>query len=63
MREMIRLYQSGVKASVEKRSRSERSKNITEREKIHAKREQKSVVIKSERKVIKVVQIGAEQAV
>ena len=37
LRGMIRLEQSGVKASGEKRGRLEKSKNITERENIRAK--------------------------
>ena len=44
LRGMIRLDQRGVKVSGEKRGRSEQSKNITEREKSHAKIEKKSVV-------------------
>ena len=60
---MIRLEQSGVKASGEKRGRLEKSKNITEREKIHAKREKKSLVRRSERRVRKVVWRRSEQAV
>ena len=43
-----------MKESGKKRGRSEQSKNITEREKSHAKRE-KSVVIRSDRRVRKVV--------
>ena len=38
---MIILEQSGVKTSVEKRGISDQIKNITEREKSHAKREKK----------------------
>ena len=38
------MEQSGVKASGEKRGRSEQSEKITKREKIRAKREKKSVV-------------------
>ena len=49
------MEQSGVKASGEKRGRSERSENITEREKNNAKREKKIVVRRSERRVRKVV--------
>ena len=60
---MIRLYQSGVKASGEKRGISEQIDNIVEREKIRAKRENKSVVRRSERRVRKVVWVRAEQAV
>ena len=37
LRIMLRLEQSGVKASGEKRGRLERSENITERENIRAK--------------------------
>ena len=36
---MIRLEQSGVKASGEKRGRSERNENITERERIFVSKE------------------------
>ena len=57
------MEQSGVKASGEKRGRSERSKNITEREKIRDKRENKSVVIRSERRVRKVVRSRVDKAV
>ena len=60
---MIRLEQSGVKASGEKRGRSEQSENIMEREKNHAKREKKNVVRKSEQRVRKLVWSRAEQAV
>ena len=60
---MIRLKQSGVKASVEKNGRSERSKNITEREKNRAKRENKIVVRRSELRVRKVLWSRAEQSV
>ena len=63
LRGMIRLYQSGVKASGEKRGISEQIDNIVEREKIRAKRENKSVVRRSERRVRKVVWVRAEQAV
>ena len=38
LRGMIRLEQNGVKASGEKRGRSEQRKNIIEREKSRAKR-------------------------
>ena len=44
----MRLKQIRVKASEEKRGRSERSVNIPEREKIHSKRENKSVMRRSE---------------
>ena len=44
MRGMIRLEQIQVKASGEKRVRSEQSKNITDRVRSHAKREKNSVV-------------------
>ena len=57
------MEQSGVKASGEKRDISEQRENIREREKIHAKTENKSVVIRSERRVRKDVWIIAEQAV
>ena len=63
LRGIIRLDQSGVKASGEKRGRSEQSENITEREKRRAKREKKSVVIISQQRVRKVVWSRAEQAV
>ena len=42
LRGMIRLEQSGVKASGETRGRSERSKNITEREEPFQKRKENS---------------------
>ena len=63
LRGMTRLEQSGVKESVEKCGRSERSENITEREKSSAKREKKSVVRISERRVRKLLWIRAEKAV
>ena len=44
LRGMIKLEQSGVKASREKRGRLELSKNITEREKSRTTREKISVV-------------------
>ena len=47
LRGIIRLEQSGVKASGEKRGRSERSENIAEIDKSHAKRENKIVVRRS----------------
>ena len=47
LRGIIRLDKSRVKACGEKRDKSERSENITEREKILAKREKKSVVRRS----------------
>ena len=59
---MIRLEQIGVKTSGEKLGRSEQSEKITERDKRCAKREKKSVVIISERRVRKVVWIRAEQS-
>ena len=62
-REIIRLDQSGVKANGEKSGRTERSESITEREKRRTKREKKSVVIISERRVRKLVRIRAEQTV
>ena len=49
------MDQIRVKASEKKRGRSERSKNITERDKIPAKREKKSVVRRSEWRERKVV--------
>ena len=58
---MIILEQSGVKASGEKRGRSEQSENITEREKSRAKRENKSVVRISDRRVVKLVCSRSEQ--
>ena len=63
LRGMIRLEQSGVRASGEKRGRSEQRENITERENIRSKREKKSVVRRSEQGVRKVVWSRAEQAV
>ena len=57
------MYQSGVKASGEKRGRSERSKNIRERDNIRAKTEKKSIVRRSEWRVRKVVWSRVEQAV
>ena len=42
---------------------SERSENITEREKSRSKRENKSVVRRSDKRARKVVWIRAEQAV
>ena len=61
-RGMIRLQQSGLKASGEKPGMQERSENITEREKSRSKGENKSVVRISERRARKVVWIRAEQA-
>ena len=58
---MIRLEQSGLKESREKCGRSERTDNITEREKSRAKIEKKGVVIRSERIARKVVWSRAEQ--
>ena len=55
LRGMIRLEQSGVNTSGEKRGRLEQSKNITERDKSRAKREKKSVVKISEQRVKKLV--------
>ena len=63
LRGMIRLDQSGVKASGEKRGRSEQSENITEREKRRAKRENKSLVRISDWRVRKVVHNRVEQKV
>ena len=54
------MKQSGEKASREKSGRSDRSKDITEREKSRARRENKSVVRRSEWRVIKVVWSKAE---
>ena len=63
LRGIIILEQIGVKASGEKRDRSEQSDNITEREKSRAKREKKSVVRRSQRRVRKVVWSREEQSV
>ena len=63
LRGMIRLEQSGVKASEEKRGRSERSEKIIEREKSRVKREKKSVVRRSERIAKKKSWSRAEQLV
>ena len=63
LRRMIRLEKSRVKASGEKRDILERSENITQRENSRSKREKKSVVRISERRVRKVVWIIAEQEV
>ena len=63
LRVIIRLKQSGVKASGEKRGRSERSEKITEIEKIRVKRENKSVVRRSDRIVRKLVWRRVEKAV
>ena len=52
-----------MKASVEKHSRSERSENITEIEKSHAKIEEKSIVRRLEQRVRKLVRSIAKQAV
>ena len=60
---MIRLEQSGVKTSGEKRGILDQSENTTEREKSRAKIEKKIVVRTSERIVRKVVWSRAEQAV
>ena len=57
------MEQSGVKESGEKRGRSERSKYIRERKKSRSKREEKSVVRRSEKRVRKVVWSRSEQAV
>ena len=53
------MEKSGVKSSEKKRGRSERSKNITEREKSRDKIEYKIIVRRSERRVIKLVRIRA----
>ena len=63
LRRIIRLEQSEVKTSGEKRGRLERSENTTQREKSRTKRENKSVVRISEWRVRKVVRSRAEQAV
>ena len=55
LRGIIRLEQSGFKTSGPKRDRSEWRENITERDKSRAKRENKSVVRRSERRVRKLV--------
>ena len=55
LRGMVRLEQSGVKASGEKCGRAEWSKNITEREKRCTKRENKSLVRRSELRVRELV--------
>ena len=60
---MIRLEQSVLKASGEKRGRSEQSQNITEREKSRAKIENIIVLRRSEQRVRKLVRSRAEQAV
>ena len=60
---MIILEQSGVKASGEKCVRSEWNKNITEREKSRAKRENKSILRGSDLRTRKLVWIRPEQAV
>ena len=48
---------------MKKRVKSEQSENITEREKSHAKRENKSVLRRLERRFRKVVRIIEEQSV
>ena len=63
LRRIIRLEKRGVKANGEKRDRLERSENITEKENSRSKRETKIVVIRSERRVRKLVWIIAEQTV
>ena len=62
LRVIIRLEQSGLKSSGEKLGRSERSENITQREKRRAKREEKIIVRRSERRVRNLVQSRAEQS-
>ena len=57
------MEQIGVKTSGEKRGRSERSENITEREKSCAKIENKDEVQRSEQRVRKVVWNRSDQAV
>ena len=57
---MIRLDHCKVKASGEKRGRSEQRKDITEKEQSLAKREKKSIVRRSEWRVRKVVWSRAE---
>ena len=61
LRGMIRLEQSGVKASGEKCGRSERNENITEKDKSRAKIENKNVLRISYRRVRKLVWSIAEQ--
>ena len=63
LRGMIRLEQSRVKASVEKRGRLQQGNNITEIEKSRDKRENKNVVIRSEQRLKKVVRSRAKQSV
>ena len=55
LREIIRLEQSEVKASGEKRDKYDQRENITEREKSHAKRENKNVARILEKRVRKIV--------
>ena len=55
LREIIRLEQSEVKASGEKRGKYDQRENTTQREKSHAKRENKSVARILEKRVRKVV--------
>ena len=52
LRGVIRLEQSGVKTSREKRGISERSKNITDRDNICSKREDKRVLRSREEKAV-----------
>ena len=63
LRGMIRLEQSGLKASGEKRDRLEQSYNITDREKRRDKIKNKIIVRRLERRVRKVVWIRAEKSV
>ena len=62
---MIRLDQSGVKASAEKCGRSEHRKNITEREKIRAKnkKEKRSGKIRAQSEKSSVDQSGESSVV
>ena len=60
---IIRLEHSGVKESGEKRGRLEQSENTMEREKSLSKREKKSVVRRSERRVRTLVWSRAQQEV
>ena len=57
------MDQNRVKASGEKRGRSERSKNITKREKSRTEIEKKSVVRISDQRVGKVVRSRVEKLV
>ena len=63
LREMIVLEQIRVEASGGKCGISKRRENITDREKSRSKGENKSVVIRSERRMRKVVWSRSEQEV